>query len=168
MDELFDDSNPQEKAAKAAMGHMFECYEALRGDGDFRDRLALHSRLFALQFVALEAYFPGTWGVKPKLHQFLELCMDGGLPSANWNYRDEDFGGACSGMARRRGGHLGPTATSTNLLTRYCLRSQLPRLVRVLVEGGHIYIYIYICMNAYILHECFSRMHAHRWTMRRR
>ena len=130
VDELFDDSNPEEKAAKAAMRHMFECYEALRGDADFRDRLALHSRLFALQYVALEEYFPEIWGVKPKLHQFLELCIDGGLPSANWNYRDEDFGGACAGMARRRGGSLGPTATSANLLTRSILRSPAPRLVR--------------------------------------
>ena len=138
VDELFDDSNPEEKAAKTAMGHMFECYEALHGADDFVGRLTLHSRLFALQFVALEEYFPGTWSVKPKLHQFLELCIDGGLPSANWNYRDEDFGGACSGMARRRGGLLGPTSTSSNLLTRYVLRTQLPRFIRALVEGGHI------------------------------
>ena len=136
MDELFDDSNPEEKAAKAAMGHMFECYEALRGAGDFVGRLTLHSRLFALQFVALEEHFPATWRVKPKLHQFLELCMDGGLPSANWNYRDEDFGGACSGMARRRGGHLGPASTSSNLLTRFVLRTPLPRFVRAHVGGG--------------------------------
>ena len=131
VDELFDNSIPEEKAAKAAMGHMFECYEALRGDVDFKDRLALHSRLFALQYVTLEEYFPETWGVKPKLHQFLELCIDGGLPSSNWNYRDEDFGGACSGMARRRGGHLGPTSTSSNLLTRFKLKSPFPKLSRV-------------------------------------
>ncbi len=61
MDELLDNSSHEEKAGKAAMGHMFECYEALRGDGDSRDRLALHSRLFALQYVALEEYFPQTW-----------------------------------------------------------------------------------------------------------
>ena len=144
MDELFDDSNPEETAAKAAMRHMLECYEALRGDADFRDRLALHSRLFALQYVALEEYFHATLGVKPKLPQFLELCIDGGLTSANWNYRDEDVGGACAGMARSRGGSLGPTATSSNLLTGYVLRSPPPRLVRELLEGGHIYIYIYI------------------------
>ena len=138
VDELFDDRNPEEKAAKTAMGHMFECYEALHGADDFVGRLTLHSRLFALQFVVLEEYFPGRWSVKPKLHQFLELCIDGGLPSANWNYRDEDFGGACSGMARRRGGLLGPTSTSSNLLTRYVLRTQLPRFIRALVEGGHI------------------------------
>ena len=59
---MFDDSNLEEKAAKAATGHMFECYEALRGDDDFRGRLTLHSRLFALQYVALEEYFPETWG----------------------------------------------------------------------------------------------------------
>ena len=145
VDELFDDSIPEEKAAK----------EALRGNADFRDRLALHSRLFALQYVALEEYFPEIWGVKPKLHQFLELCIDGGLPSANWNYRDEDVGGACAGMARRRVGSLGPTATSANLLTRSILRSPAPRLVRGISRRWlfpcfifislyrHIYIYIY-------------------------
>ena len=117
------------------MGHMFECYEALHGAGDFVDGLTLHSRLFALQFVALEEHVPATWRVKPKLHQFLELCTDGGLSSANWNYRDEDFGGACSGMARRRGGHLGPKSTSENLLTRFVLRTPLPRFVRA--RGGH-------------------------------
>ena len=61
VDELFDDSNPEELAAKTAMGHMFECYEALHGADDFVGRLTLHSRLFALQFVALEEYFSGTW-----------------------------------------------------------------------------------------------------------
>ena len=137
MDELFDDSSPEEKAAKTAMGHMFECYEALRGDGDFVGRLTVHSRLFALQFVALETYFPATWSVKPKLHKFIELCADGGLPSANWNYIDADFGGVCSGMARRRGGHLGPTSTSSNLLTRFKLKSPFPRLSRDRLEGGH-------------------------------
>ena len=130
VDSLFEDGNLEEKAAKAAMGHMFECYEALRGSGDFVGILTLHSRLFALQFVALDRHFPWTWAAKPKLHQFLELCQDGGLPSANWNYRDEDFGGACSSMARRRGGHLGPTSTSSNLFTRLTLKTPFPRLVR--------------------------------------
>lgn len=128
---MFDQSNGEENAARAAMGHMFECYEALRGNGDFASTLSKHSRLFALQFIALEEHYPEIWSVKPKLHQFLELCADGGLPSANWNYRDEDFGGACSGMARRRGGHLGPTSTSRNLLNRFKLRTPFPRFTNI-------------------------------------
>ena len=135
----FDEGNPEELAAKVAMENLYECYEALRGGPGFAEKLKLHSRLFAVQAVALEAHCNKRWSVKPKLHQFLELCSDGSLPSTNWNYQDEDFGGMCSRMGRRRGGQLGPKATSTNLISRFKLRTAFPRLV-----GGHIYIYIYV------------------------
>ena len=154
----FDVTNPEELAAKIAMEHLFECYEALRGGPGFAEKLKLHSRLFAVQAVALEAHCNARWSVKPKLHQFLELCSDGNLPSTNWNYQDEDFGGMCSRMGRRRGGQLGPKATSTNLISRFKLRTAFPRLVGrrrfnlrpafSRLEGGHIYIYIYIYMGS--------------------
>ena len=131
MDSLFDGGNAEDVVARAAMGHMFECYEALRGGVDCIHALALHSRLLALQSIALEEHFLETWAAKPKLHHLLERCADGGLPSGNWNDRDEDFGGACSGMARRRGGCLGPASSTSNLLNRFNIRAKSPRLRRV-------------------------------------
>ena len=60
VDSLFDGGNAEKKAALATMGHMFECYEALRSGGDFVGKLTLHGRVFALQFGPFEKHFPET------------------------------------------------------------------------------------------------------------
>ena len=58
---------------------------------------------FAQQLVALESVDPACWGLKPKLHLWLELCASGTSPSLFWTYRDEDFEGTCAlGMQERR------------------------------------------------------------------
>ena len=91
----------------------------------------MESRKFAAQAVALEATSPKRkhWRVKPKMHIFLELCCGEEKPSLFWAYRDEDFGGTCARMARRRGGLLKPSATSSNVLKRFLMKSQVPRIL---------------------------------------
>jgi hypothetical protein len=127
---LLDPADPLEQAMLVAATSLNECYSCLAGDSIFwEDLLPLHSRLFAAQLVALEACGDGTkWKVKPKLHLFLEMCSEGSKPSLVWTYRDEDFGGSCATMARRRGGLQKPGATSANLLTKFRIKNPAPRI----------------------------------------
>ena len=129
--DLLADDDPKEAAMKAAAHHLNECYQALSSNTNFFDDiLKRNSRLFAAQFVALEASSVGTrtWRIKPKLHLFLELASSGSQPSRFWRYRDEDVGGACAHMARRRGGLAKPGPSSSALLNRWRLRNLMPRL----------------------------------------
>ena len=132
--DLHFNADEQELAASVAMTHLAKCYDALSaGHGDSLAALKLHSRLFAAQLVALEGVFGdnGSWRIKPKLHQFLEICSDGSWPSANWNYRDEDFGGNMSRMSRRRGGLLSTLSTSRALITRFRIKVPFPHILPV-------------------------------------
>ena len=54
--------------------------------------------------------------LKPKLHLFLHLCLDGGEPAKHWCYRDEGVGGTVVRIAHRRGGMHSPSATSEQVL----------------------------------------------------
>ena len=126
-----DNDSPQDVAAKSAAFHLNQCYKALSEDhGDLLGALPEHSRKFAWQLVALERSTSDRlrWQVKPKLHLFLELCLEGGRPSLCWTYRDEDFGGSCARMSRRRGGLLSPTATSECLLQRFAIKEPIVRI----------------------------------------
>lgn len=122
-----------EIAMRAAAQHLHQCYEALSSRSVFwEDVLRTSSRRFAAQYVALEedaGIGEGPWKVKPKMHMFLELCSDGSRPSLFWTYRDEDFGGSCAAWARRRGGLLRAGSTSATLLSRFKLKSSIPRIV---------------------------------------
>jgi len=129
---LLVDDNPKEEAMKSGIYHLHQCYQALSSSSIFFDDiLSRSSRLFAAQYVALEASSIGTrfWRIKPKLHLFLELAASGSQPSSFWCYRDEDFGGACAHMARRRGGLARAGPTSSTLLHRWRMRNPVPRLV---------------------------------------
>lgn len=127
--------DPFEGAMLAASRELRTCYDSLSaGAVERADMLSVHSRRFAAQCIALEAAMRAegndvAWRIKPKLHLFLELCSDGSQPSLFWTYRDEDFGGACAHLARRRGGLLRAGATSRSLLTRFCILQGPPRIV---------------------------------------
>ena len=127
---LCSDDDPLENAMKVGAHHLARCYRALSSDEIFAGPVLVeNSRKFAAQFVALEAATPAKyWKIKPKLHLFLELCLGEGLPSLCWTYRDEDFGGSCAHMARRRGGEVNPTATSASLLQRFMIRQPMIHL----------------------------------------
>ena len=124
-----DDNAPEEAAAKQAMYHLHQCYQALTRESIFAaDVLREHSTKFALQYVALERFATAEtkrWRIKPKLHLFLHLCSDGSRPALFWTYRDEDYGGAVSSRSRRRGGLLSAQAFSHNLLSRFRMQPML-------------------------------------------
>ena len=125
------DGDPVEAAARCAAHHLNECYKALSDDAIFfHTSLTEHSTAFALQAVALAEAHAGTllWRIKPKLHQWLELCSEGTKPSKCWTYRNEDFGGSCARMSRRRGGLLNPAATSECLLQRFAIKEPMVHL----------------------------------------
>ncbi len=94
---------------------MDACYASLSSQTPFNaEELANNSRRFALLYVSLEEHYgPDVkdFRVKPKLHQFQEMCeMGHSNPSQSWTYRDEDFGGYGAATARRKGGVYTPAA----------------------------------------------------------
>ena len=126
--QFLDDANPIEAAAKTAALHLNECYKALADDAIFyHASLTEHSTAFALQMVALADVHQDTrlWQLKPKLHQWLELCAEGTKPAKCWTYRDEDFGGSCARMAHRRGGQISARAVSRNLLENFRMKQPM-------------------------------------------
>ena len=96
----------------------------------FHTSLTEHSAAFALQAVALAEAHAGTllWRIKPKLHQWLELCSEGTKPSKCWTYRDEDYGGGCARMVHRRGGAISAKAVSSNLLVNFRIKQPIIRV----------------------------------------
>ena len=88
-----------------------------------------HSIRFASQWVAMDKFVPERWRCKPKLHMCQELCPHSIEPANNWLYRGEDFGGSLAKFARRSGGRLTATATSANLLHRFQMKQEPPRLL---------------------------------------
>ena len=93
-----------------------------------RDLLAERSRRLAALWVAIEARSEEPfWRVKPKLHQFQHLCeTTGSLPTESWTYRDEDFGGTMSRLARSRGGPRSASAVARNVLLKFIARHPVP------------------------------------------
>jgi hypothetical protein len=92
--------------------------------------LATSCRKFASLWAALESSGDGiAWRMKPKVHQMQELCeFCSHNPSANWTYRDEDFGGSMANLVRIRGGKATPKRVGSNALTKFCARHPVPSL----------------------------------------
>ena len=106
-----------------------ECYQCLsHKSGKTPEDLKLQSTMFAVSLKALHNMEPARYGVKPKLHQFLELCASGIVPSDVWNYREEDFGGSLASMAKTEGGITTASSCSDTTLSRFCIRQDLPVL----------------------------------------
>ena len=89
------------------------------------------SRLFALQYVAFAQAHEGRrdWVLKPKMHLWLELCSEHSRPALFWTYRDEDYGGGVSRMARRRGGYSSVSAVSRQVLESFRVKQPILRIV---------------------------------------
>ena len=114
-----------------ATRELSHCYRCLSSTTLFRrDLLAQHSRRFCTLWVALEGLVGGIFRVKPKMHLFQELCeMEFPTsPTYTWTYRDEDFGGSCVALGRRRGGHKGAGTLGRQVLRKFCGRHRLPDL----------------------------------------
>ena len=65
-----------------------------------------------------------VWRVKPKFHMFQEMAQFQNLELGNprvffWEYKDEDFVGWVSKLAKRWGGPCTYTAQATSVLLRY-------------------------------------------------
>ena len=120
---------PEAFAARAAMRHLSRCY-FLSGDMQpHEDSLLDNALAFSTCLVGLHGFNARRWQLRPKLHMFFELCSEGGPPSSSWNYREESFGGSVSHKARRRGGLASPLAMSRGVLTKFCAKEALPRLL---------------------------------------
>jgi len=130
-DELCDLSNPVEDAMHRAAHHLASTYDALSSSCEgAAEKMKEESLAFARQYIALHDHlYPDDerlFRLKPKLHFFLHLCLDGGNPAKHWCYRDESFGGTVAHIAHRRGGLASPTATSEQVLK--CLAMGTPRV----------------------------------------
>ena len=126
---LLDAGSPDEEAASVGMRHLYTCYQCLSEEVIFSKELLTDSSFkFAQQYVALEDRNGRAWRVKPKMHLFLELCIEGGKPATCWTYRDEDWGGSVAKMARRRGGLLSTAAFSSNVLNRFRMQQPVIRM----------------------------------------
>ena len=124
-----DPADPEVQAATACASHLDACYQCLSLEGEGPAHLQEHSIRFASQWVALERFFPERWHCKPKMHMFLELCSQKIEPTKTWLYRDEDFGGSLAKFAKRSGGKLSAKTTSANLLHRYMMKQEPPRML---------------------------------------
>ena len=124
-----DRTNPFELAVIHLCETLDACYQCLsHGEIFARDLLAERSRRLAALWVAIEARSEEPfWRVKPKLHQFQHLCeTTGSLPTESWTYRDEDFGGTMSRLARSRGGPRSASAVARNVLLKFIARHPVP------------------------------------------
>ena len=120
---------PEAFAARTCMRHLARCYEFLQPTlADQPDTLLDNGLAFHASLLVLHGMNGKRWQVRPKLHMFLELCMEGGPPSCSWNYREESFGGSVSHQAHRRGGISTPLAMSRSVLTKFCSKEALPVL----------------------------------------
>ena len=70
---------------------------------------------------------PDRYSIRPKLHLFLEMAIEGHCPSLSWCYR-EDFGGSLAHLAVRRGGRDTTHACSANILDHFRLHWDVPAL----------------------------------------
>ena len=73
--------------------------------------------------------------VTPKLHLFLEMTFDPkASPSTGWTYRDEDWGGQMSELARRRGGNLTCLAVAQAMFHKFAALHQVPSLWKKMLQ----------------------------------
>ena len=109
--------------------HLNDCYKMLPRAMYQHSALAEQCRNFCVLALAMESQDPVTWGTKPKLHLFQELCeMSDYCPSLCWCYRDEDMGGSLARMAHRKGGALSAKATAQGVLMKWCVRYPVPQI----------------------------------------
>lgn len=114
-------------AILSAAKHLSDCYANLARSSYDPEKIRAASRKFCLQYCSLETHFgPDSvlWRLKPKFHLFQELCeMSRSCPSLFWTYRDEDFGGALSHFARRRGAPCTAPVAAQTIIDRFVLSS---------------------------------------------
>jgi len=129
---LLDPANPKHRAMQVAARSLRRSYDCLSNDSPhWRHVLPAASRDFAIQCEALRDTAEGKdWVIKPKMHQFLEMCTSGSKPNLSWTYRDEDYGGTIAQLCRIKGGCWKRVSTYSNkMLTLFKSGNQIPRIV---------------------------------------
>ena len=129
--EWLDKTNPFEQTVVLAVDELASCYSCLSHNQIFaRDRLCVHSQRLCTFLRALEDKAPHPlWKVKPKAHRFQHMCETcHNHPRECWTYRDEDFGGTLSKLARSAGGKTSPVAIGLRVLHKFCANNKLPAL----------------------------------------
>lgn len=130
--ELMSAADPIENTIRFAAAHLHQCYVNLSGNAFNPQSLQENSRKFCCLAVSLEqtATKRKAWAVKPKLHLFQEMCELSSTdnPAMTWTYRDEDFGGTCQSLIRRRGGAATVISSGLQVLLRFAARHKVPLL----------------------------------------
>ena len=132
--QLLDPSDDVEATLQSAAWHIKQAYEALSNEcKEPHLQMKYHGQQFAIQWVALHDCLNEDnhhyFRIKPKLHLWLHLCEEGSTPRRTWTYRDEDFGGTISHVARRRGGFLNAKATSEQVQMHFKTHTPAVRIV---------------------------------------
>ena len=115
--------------ARAAMRSLSHCYSFLSAEQPAQGTLLEHALAFQANLQGLHAISAKRWQLRPKLHMLLELAAEGANPSSSWNYRDESFGGSVSKQAHVKGGVTTPFGMSRSMLTKFCAKESLPKIV---------------------------------------
>ena len=121
--------DPVESTIKHA-ARMLSCIYNHLSRGSFdAPLLGVQARQFLGLYAALSGAHPDSllWRIRAKMHIWLHLCESGDNPADTWCYRDEDFGGAIAGLARRRGGKNAPRASAERVLRSFCAKHGVPR-----------------------------------------
>ena len=125
-----EDLDRERLGARAAMRSLAAtCYSYLSLEQPAQGTLLQHALAFQANLQGLHAISQRRWQLRPKLHMFLELAAEGANPSSSWNYREESFGGSVSKQAHVKGGITSPLAMSKSMLTKFCSKESLPKIV---------------------------------------
>jgi hypothetical protein len=128
---ILDRGNPKHEAMRIAAEKLNECARCLSTDSArWREVLPAASKDFCVQYKALSELSEGrNWVIKPKMHQFLEMCISGSKPNMSWTYRDEDFGGTVAQLCRIKGGCWKKVLNySQKMLTLFKTKHNVPRI----------------------------------------
>ena len=128
---LLSDAVPKEQAAKKAAHHLLMVLQSLSESALFRTEVMQHcSTSFALLFASLrDTSEDPDWRVKPKMHLFLELCLQECEPNLFWTYRDEDFGGSIGHQSKMRGSWKRASSYMKHALDLFACKNPEPRLL---------------------------------------
>jgi len=133
--EFLDEADEKEGAIIEAGKHLGNCYDSLRmvNQAFAKDALYESSKRFALQYGALHKASGGkaAWRPMPKMHMFLELCMEGTEPNKFWCYRDEDFGGSFSRQSKMKGSWKKLSTFCKHALDLFRMKNGAPRICKV-------------------------------------
>lgn len=132
--EYLDQDDPVDAAITHAARALHECYKclSLSAEDDWSTRLQAASEDFATQYKALRAASGASkeWVIKPKMHQFLELCASASAPALSWTYRDEDYGGSIAQLCRVKGGAWSKVSSyCRRVLVLFRTQNDVPRIV---------------------------------------